>query len=238
MKKTAVLITGAAKNIGKNIALTLAKDGYDIALHYHHSEAAALETAATIRAYQVVCQIFQADLSQESELFRLLPRVRESFDDVGVLINNASVFKKAPQKDTEPGEFDRHVAINLKAPYFLMQDFARHCKKGHIINLLDTKIASRTFSSSAYMLSKHALASCTKMAACEFAPNIRVNGIAPGTVLPPPGKDEEYLRQRSARTLLQTSGSLENISHAVTFLLANPFITGQIIFVNGGEDIP
>ncbi len=151
------------------------------------------------------------------------------------LINNAAIFEEDSLHGADHKKFTRHMQINAWAPLVLSADFARLALKGQIINILDTRVSGffdRKHVS--YVLSKHSLHILTKMMALEFAPAIRVNAVAPGLILPPPGKDEGYLKELAQTVPLKMHGSPENITDAVLFLLGNDFITGQVINVDGG----
>ncbi|RJP57914.1 MAG: SDR family oxidoreductase [Candidatus Auribacter fodinae] len=236
MKGTA-LITGGAKRIGREVALSLAKNGYNIAITYNHSRQDALGVCNAIRDIGQRAQAFQCDFLDKNAVFSLIEEVHTACPDLSVLINNASVFERAPLVDTEESLFDRQMLINFKIPYFLTRDFARLSGKGSVINFLDTKISKNGFVYSAYTLSKKALADFTKMAALELAPDIRVNGICPGVILPPPDKDESYLDNLINSVPLLKKGSTDDITNAVLFLLENEYLTGQFIFVDGGQSL-
>jgi len=231
------LVTGGAKRIGKCIAFALAEAGFDIALHYKTSKSDAEETASQIRKLGRQCNLFRCDLTNDDELNSLIPNVKESLPSLNLLINNASLFDKATIKDTSIEIFDRQFAANIRAPFFLMKQFALSCQAGQIINLLDARISQPDFNYAAYTLSKKTLADLTKMAAVEFAPGIRVNGVAPGIILPPADESIDYLDRKSKNIPLQRKGDAEDIANAVHFLVENDYITGQIIFVDGGENL-
>lgn len=237
--KPAALVTGAAKRIGREIVLHLAKQGYDIALHYHSSQKEAEQTAQEIRKQKVNCEIFSADLEAPTETEKLFSDVFKKFPQLDVLINSASIFEKISIPKSTAADFERHFRINFLAPYLLSQQFALHVRSGNIINFLDTKITTHKSTHSLYLLSKKTLAEFTIMAAREFSPQIRVNAIAPGVIsgFPPSKKNESYLDQLGKNNLLERKGSISNITHALQFLLDNNFLTGQIIFVAGGEHI-
>ncbi|MCK5759896.1 MAG: SDR family oxidoreductase [Candidatus Delongbacteria bacterium] len=235
--RKAVLITGAAKRIGAEIAIELARSGYDIALHYNFSEEEALEAQSMIRKIGVDCRLFKGDLKDKVYLSELIKAVYSSFPNLSVLINNASIFKRASILDTKFELFEELVDVNLKAPYFLIKEFASVCESGNIINILDTKITKNQNVYAAYILTKKALSELTKIAAVEFAPRIRVNGICPGLILPAINESEEYIERLEKKILLQRRGDPKNISSTVKFLLENDFITGEIIQVDGGESL-
>ena len=182
------LVTGASKRIGQAIAFTLATLGYRIALHFNHSQKEAQETAGHIKKLGSVCELLDCDLASEKEVSTLISRAYKKFPDLNVLVNSASIFEKSKFDIKDLPLFNDHFAINLKAPFILSCEFFRICKKGHILNLLDTNIVKNKTSHAAYLLTKKSLADMTKMAAVEFAPHIRVNGIAPGLILPPRGE--------------------------------------------------
>ncbi|NOR45817.1 MAG: SDR family oxidoreductase, partial [Candidatus Delongbacteria bacterium] len=149
----------------------------------------------------------------------------------------ASIFKRASISDTEFELFEELIDVNLKAPFFLIKEFASVCGAGNIINILDTKITTNQNVYAAYILTRKALSELTKIAAVEFAPKIRINGICPGLILPAANESDEYIERLIQKNLLKRKGSPENISSTVKFLLKNDFITGEIIKVDGGENL-
>ena len=231
------LITGCARRIGQAIALKLASLGYNIALHYHHSKDQAELSAAEIRRKGVRCELFSCDLSDESQTSNLMTEVVKRFSGLNLLVNSASIFEKSKFAVKDLKLFNSHFAINLKAPFILSCEFFRFCKKGQIINLLDTKIVKNKTSHVAYLLTKKSLADMTKLAAVEFAPDIRVNGIAPGLILPAKGDAVESLERMARNIPLKRKGDLSGITQSIKFLIENDYLTGQIIFNDGGEHL-
>lgn len=238
-KHSAVLITGGAARIGREIALHLAEAGYDIALHYNSSKAAAQKTASAIRNCKtgVSCELFKADLQKNADTQTLVARVYKKFPGLSVLVNNASVFQHSSLKKLNLPRFDQDFAIHVRAPYILTCEFARICKRGTVINLLDTHITKDKSSHFSYLLSKKALCDFTTMAAVELAPDIRVNAVAPGLVLAPATKGPEYLKRLSRGVPLKTTGNPKQIAQCIEFLLKNEYLTGQILFNDGGEHL-
>ncbi len=235
MKNGTVLITGAAKRVGKSVAIELAKHGYDIAIHFNRSKTHAEELRQTIREFGVHCEIFPCDLTQTDDLQPMMNSVFSQFPDCNVLINNASVFERTSFTDTRLCDFNKNFSLHVKAPFFLSQAFAKHCTAGNIINMVDTKVYKTLTAYFAYTLSKKTLFEFTKMAAKDLAPNIRVNGIAPGYILPPiDGSDTDEDRVQN-RIPLKRLGNPEWIAQTVLYILNNPFITGECITVDGGE---
>ena len=235
--KGAALVTGGARRIGAAIARALAQDGYDIALHYRTSAESAEGIAEEIEGLGRRCRLFRCDLDRHEEMTGLIPGVREHFPRLNVLINNASIFETGTLAGTGRDLFERHFNINFKAPFFLTQAFAEGCEHGQIINILDTRVSRSDQHHAAYTLSKKALLELTRMAARELGPAIRVNGVSPGMILPPPGGVVDELERRSAGLPLKRVGDTANLVAAVRFLLENPFITGECIYVDGGEHL-
>lgn len=239
MTKKNVLITGAIKRIGKEVAEHLAAKGYNIALHYNSSKKEALELQAKLISIYPLqkFKIFQCDLSNEVELEQLIDRVMKHFKQLDVLVNNASVFDPGVIRETDVNLFNLQMDVNLKAPFILSRDFVLNNNKGLIINFLDTRISGYSNSHAAYCISKVGLAHLTKMMALECGPNIRVNGIAPGATLPPKGKGEEYLKNLANKTPMKVPGGLRPILQSIDYILENENLTGQILYCDGGEQL-
>lgn len=231
------LITGGGIRLGRALALHLAQQGYDIALHYNHSREQAQATAAEIRQMGADCEVFSCDFSQQTNFMPLAESVKERFPAWQVLVNNASVYEAGTLMETNHAQLLQQFQVNLFAPYLLTQAFAQQAQQGHIINILDNKIAFQQYQYSAYLLSKKSLAETTRLAALELAPHFRVNGIAPGVTLPAETRSEEYVKWRVQGIPLQRQGTPAQIASALQFLLDNPFVTGQIITVDGGEGL-
>lgn len=237
MKNRSALITGGAKRLGQAIALSLAEKGYHIALHCHHSKNEAEKTAKKIKQHGVKCHIYLADLNQNDDMLSLIPNVLQDLPDLCLLINNASIFERGHLMDTDIDLFDRTWNINLKVPFFLSRDFADYRAKGHIINMLDTKISKPLLSYFIYSLSKITLSEFTKMAARELGPNIRVNGICPGLILPSKDTAQEAFVSMGSKIPLKGTGDPSRIVSAVHYLIENTFVTGETLFVDGGEHL-
>ena len=236
-ERKAALVTGAAVRLGRAIATSLAKAGYDIALHYNGSHEAALQAAAEIEDHGVRCKLFKYDLGQVANLDLLMAAVTDAFPHLAVLVNNASAYDPGTIIDTTPEQLDRQWTVNFKAPFFLLKEFCRRIDSGSVINVLDNKIAFNQYQYVAYLSSKKALAELTRMAALEFAPRIRVNAVAPGVILPSSVRSEDYLQWRKQGIPALEVGHPGHVCSVVQDMLANLFITGQILFVDGGEAI-
>ena len=235
--KKAALVTGGAVRIGAGMALKLAGMGYDIALHYNNSQTEAEKIKREVEKKGTKCKLFKSDFSIETEVTGLIEEVSNEFEELTLLINNASIFERFKITETTLELFEKTFNINFKTPFILSRDFAKLVEKGNIINVLDTKAIKNSYFYAAYTLSKKSLLEFTKMAANEFGPDIRVNAIAPGLILEPEGKTSEYLDKMAENIPLKKRGSLEEINNALEFILLNGYVTGQIIFVDGGQHL-
>ncbi len=235
--RPAALVTGAGIRLGKAIALSLANKGYDVAIHYNQSKDQAFDVQKDIINLGVHAELFQADLSQIDQYSDLIENVKNTFSNLQLLVNSASIFVSAHLKETEIDFFEQHMAINFKAPFFLTRDFAKLVQHGQVINIVDQRIQSHEPNYFIYTLTKKMLAEMTKMAAIDLAPNIRVNGIAPGYILPPPDPSKHDSQRIIDRIPLSKQGSKEQITQSVHYLLDNDFVTGQILYVDGGENL-
>ncbi len=236
MRPTA-LVTGSAIRLGRAIALALADAGYDIALHYNRSADKALVTAEEVRARGVHCEALAFDLNRGEGFEAYMADVKSEFPGLSVLVNSASGYTAAPIMETTVEEYDALMNVNLRAPFFMTKAFAAAVETGSVINIIDNKVGFHQYDYAAYLLSKKTLAEFTHMAAMELAPRIRVNGVSPGVVMPATRRSDEYVAWRVQGIPLQKQGSADHITDAVKFLLGNHFVTGQIITVDGGENI-
>jgi pteridine reductase len=229
------LVTGGAARLGRAIALGLAARGADIALHYHSSEAAARETMEEIRARGRKCLLLSADLQQPDAPQKILAEADAHFGKADILINSAAIFKRGTLADTTPELWEKTLAINLRAPFFLCQAFAAQTGTGDIVFLTDASAERPAKEFLAYSLTKSALTTLTRSLAKSLAPGIRVNAVAPGVILPPPGEGEEYLKRLIPQIPLGRHGTPDDIVRGVSYLLEAPFVTGQILHIDGGE---
>lgn len=235
VSRRAALVTGAGVRLGRAIANALAQAGYDIALHYNSSQAAAEEASREFRSHGVRCELFPCDLAKTDRLDGFIHAVTQRLPHLSLLVNSASVYEPGRIADTTIEMLGRQWSVNFCAPLFLMKAFSRYVEFGSIINIVDNKIAYNQFQYAAYLTSKKALAELTKMAALEFAPRIRVNAVAPGVVLPANVRSENYLEWRKAAIPVNRLGASADVCAAISAILENGFINGQILFVDGGE---
>ncbi len=235
--KTA-LVTGASKRIGRALAIALAEEGVNIVAHDRKSlEPETARVCGEVSDCGARSWSVSADLEKPEEYETLVARSLKAAGTLDILINNASLFLPSSVMDVGYADVDRHMHINAWTPFVLSREFARLAGRGKIINLLDTNISGHDRAHVAYILSKQMLASLTKICALEFAPDITVNGVAPGLILPPNGKDESYLDNLSNTVPLRRHGSAEDIADAAVYLLGSDFVTGQIIYVDGGRHL-
>jgi NAD(P)-dependent dehydrogenase (short-subunit alcohol dehydrogenase family) len=243
------LVTGAARRIGREMALYLARRGYDVAVHYDRSAADADQTVADILALGRHAVALQADLLDEEALATLIPRASAALNGpLTVLINNASIFEYDNISTATRKSWDRAIGSNLRAPFVLTQAFAAQCPpalmvdgepvaQGLILNMIDQRVLKPTPEFMTYSLAKMGLYALTRTTAQGLAPHIRVNGIGPGpTVQGARQSDSHFARQRAA-TVLGRGASPADVCAAVGFFIDSPAVTGQMIAVDGGQHL-
>jgi len=234
------IITGAAVRLGRAQALALAECGVRLVVHYNTSSGPAHEVVNQIQEIGSQSIAVQADLSHPMEARAIVEKSVARFGQVDILVNSASIFEPGRWDDTSEENWDRHFDINLKSPFFLTQAFAKQVgpgRRGHIVNLADWRAVSPGTDHFAYTLTKAALVAMTKSLAQALAPQIQVNAIAPGLILPPPGQGPEYLDRYTPQIPLQRTGSADEIAQALLFLLRSDFVTGELLYMTGGEHL-
>ena len=237
LRGVTALVTGAAHRVGKAIALGLAGSGADVVLHFHTSGDEAVATAAEIRALGVSAALVSGDLADDAAA------VLDGAGDlapVRVLVNSAAVFPSDRFAEVSVEGWQRTLAVNLTAPVFLTQEFARRLPAdvdGAVVNVTDWRTARPYPDHFSYTVTKGGLDAFTRAAAEALAPRIRVNAVALGAILPPPGKDSAYLRDLAREIPMRKVGGTDPVVQAVLALLANDFITGEIVRVDGGAHL-
>lgn len=231
------LITGAAKRIGREIVLALAGESVNIVIHYRSSAEEAEELHGHLAAQGVKSWLVRADFEKAEEIETLIEQSIEIAGSLDILINSASMFPESTLNDVSFEDLVQSMQVNAWAPFVLSREFARQVERGKIVNLLDARLNGYDWSHVAYFLSKRVFSVLTEMTALEFAPQITVNGVAPGLILPPPGKDESYLDPLVDTVPLKRHGSPRDIAEAVIYLLKSDFVTGQVINVDGGQHL-
>ena len=233
-----VLVTGAAKRLGRAIALHLAGEGWNVAIHYHGSAEEAQSTAQEARAMGAKVQTFKANLSHEEESAGLIGRAAAELGPLTALINSASLFENDDWRSASRASWDAHMETNLRAPFVLSQAFARQVPdKGSIVNIIDQRVLKPTPQFISYSLSKAGLYWLTTTLAQALGPNIRVNAVGPGPTMRNVRQSEaDFARQRDA-TVLKRGAEPEDVALAVDYLLNAEAVTGQMLAVDGGQHL-
>lgn len=234
--KTA-LITGGARRVGRAIAIALANAGVNVIIHYNRSASEAEELVELIKKMGPKAWAIQADLSAKDDLEGLINKTIQTAGQLDILINNASTFPASKFSTVTLDDLITSIRTDAWAPFELGRRFALEVKKGHIINLLDSRIVGYDWKHVGYHAAKHLLELFTRMMAIQLAPSVAVNAIAPGLILPPEGKDSSYLEPLKGELPLKRIGSPEQVADAVLYLVSSDFITGQVIFVDGGRHL-
>lgn len=236
-----VLVTGGAQRIGRSIVERLAREGYGVAIHCRRSTDAADEMAARIRSAGGVAAVVQGDLADASAVDRLTDdAVKALGSPLTLLVNNASEFEPDEIETLSQDRWDRHFAVNLRAPAFLARDFARQLPpdaQGAIVNIVDQRVWKLTPQFFSYTLTKAALFTATQTMAQALAPRIRVNAIGPGPTLANERQGDEDFAKQSGAVLLGRGGTPEEIADAVVYLAGARSVTGQMIAVDGGQHL-
>lgn len=238
------LITGSAKRIGAEIVRQLHAAQWNLVIHYHHSQAEAQALAAELNDLRPNSAIsVQADLNQPHQRATLAQRAREQWQGIHLLVNNASSFYPTPLADASEEDWDNLIGSNLKAPYFLAQALAPFLAEtqGCIINIADIYADKPLRHHSIYSIAKAGNVMLTKSLAVELAPQVRVNGLAPGAILWPEQSDklsDEDKDKMLCKIPLQQRGQAQDIAQAILFLVNNaPYVTGHILTVDGGRSL-
>ncbi|WP_100638235.1 pteridine reductase [Marinobacter salexigens] len=238
------LITGSAHRLGARTAQMLHKRGWNLAIHYRSREDQALEVVEAMnRQRPNSATALQADLSKMSDTQRLGHEAMAQWGRLDALVNNASVFYPNPTPEATEDDWDSIMHTNLKAPFFLLQACLPSLREntGSVVNLIDIYSDKPLANHPLYCVSKAGLAALTRSWAKDLAPEVRVNGVSPGAILWPEGDasvDSEYQSTILAKTPLNRTGTPDDIARTIVFLLEDaPFITGQIISVDGGRSL-
>lgn len=234
------LITGAARRIGRAIALDLAAHGWRVGLHYRHSKDDAERLAEEIRAVGGAAAALPANLADPDEVGSLIVRCAEALGAPSCLVNNASEFLPDTITSLKSSSWDTHLDVNLKAPVFLAQALYLNLPEGiegNVINILDQRVWRPTPDFFSYTVSKTGLWTATQTLAQAMAPRVRVNAIGPGPVLKSVHQTDADFEEEKLATLLKRGPSLQEIAAAVRFILATPSMTGQMIALDGGQHL-
>lgn len=236
----AALITGAARRIGRTIALEAARLGYDVAIHHRDAIEDAASLGQEISSLGRRTLLLQADLANAAEVDGLLPQATSALGPVTLLVNNASLFQDDRLQTMTPASWEAHMTVNLRTPVALIQAFAAALppeRNGLVVNILDQRVTRPNPQFFSYTLAKTALYTATTMAAQALAPRIRVNGIGPGPTLPSIHQQPEDFAAEAAATPLSRSVSPAEIAAALRYLVDAPSVTGQMIAVDAGQHL-
>lgn len=235
-----VLVTGAAKRLGRAIALDLARHGWNVAIHYRGSEREARVTADDARAAGARTALIQADLAREDEAAAVIPQAAKELGTLTALVNSASVFENDQWYSADRASWDAHLNVNLRAPLVLSQGFAKQLPReadGAIVNLLDQRLFRPAPDFLSYGVSRAGLYWLTTTLAQALAPRIRVNAVAPGPTLKAARQSAAHFERERKATLLGRGSDPQDICDAVRYLLEARAVTGQTIAVDGGQHL-
>jgi len=233
----AALVTGGGRRLGKAIALSLAHQGADIILHYNHSSGEAEETSREIRDTGVSCHLSSHDLTDAELTGKWFDSLQVTHGLPDILINSASYYSEDNYSGLTPSELQNSMNLHVYSPLEMIRRLHESGKKASVVNILDTRIADRDPAHASYHLGKRGMLTLTRDTAVEFAPLLRINAVAPGIILPPEGKGDEWLERLKTSNPLRNRGTAADICDAVLFLIRAEFITGQVIFVDGGRHL-
>ena len=232
------LVTGGAVRLGRAIALGLARSGYDLAITYQSSEGPARSLQSEAAAGGRRCEAFQADLSQPSAADAVVAAVRAAYGRLDLLVNSAASFEARPLLDVDADAWDAVMDLNLRAPHLLVRAAADllRASRGNVVNIADLAAFQAPWTEHPdHAVSKSALAHLTRIQARVLAPEVRVNAVAPGAVLPPEGYSDDRLRALAAGSPLKRLGTPDDVVQAVLYLTSAPFVTGHVLVVDGGR---
>lgn len=233
------LVTGGAVRLGRGIALALAGAGCDVSIHYRSSESEAREVLAAIAQHGVRGAALEGDLTRPDDCARVVGAAREALGGLDVLVNSAATFLAGDLRTTSLEDWDRQLALDLRAPFLLARAFVGGLPpraRASIVNVTDARVRRPAGGHLAYRVAKAGLTHLTELLAVELAPEVTVNAVAPGAMLPPPGEAAAAFERRVVSVVpLGRAGGAEPVADAVLFLLRQDFVTGAVLPVDGGE---
>lgn len=233
------LVTGAGRRVGRALAVGLGGQGMKVAVHYHASDTGARETARLIREAGGTPWLVSADLTSGDAPAELIGRVTQEMGALDVLINSSAVMERTPLGEVTASQWDAMMALNLRAPFLLAQSAATHLAKAHgaIVNIADLAAFETWPAYIPHGISKSGIVYMTRALARTLAPNVRVNGVAPGAVMLPEGWAEEDAAKLRNSTPLARLGSPEDVVAAMLYLLSADYVTGETLIVDGGRHV-
>jgi pteridine reductase len=232
------LVTGAGQRVGRAIAETLAAHGWRVALHHHASREGATEAVQQIRAKGGEAEAFAADLRDPAAIESMVGAVGRNFGGLDLLVNSAAGMERTPMGEVTADAFDAIIALNLRAPFLLTQAAARLMRDGaSVVNIADHMATEPWHDYTVHGIAKAGVIAMTRHLASELAPRLRVNAVAPGFVLAPPGSDPAFAEKFAAETPLRRLGSPADVADAVCYFADATYVTGQTLFVDGGRHV-
>ena len=239
MEANKIIITGAATRIGAAIAEKLSGPGVEIVIHYKKSNKDAKKLQKKLLKNKTKVYLVKGDLAKEQDLKKIIKFSKSKLKYFDCLINNASLFENDSLKNFSSKSWNQHLDVNLKAPAYLTQEFSKNVKgkNNNIINIIDQRVFKLTPFFFSYTLSKAGLYTLTKTAAMELAPNIKVNGIAPGPTIKNKRQSDKYFKKQYLATPLKQRVNVKDICYAVDFFIKNSSTTGQVIAIDSGQSL-
>ena len=239
MEANKIIITGAATRIGAAIAKKLSGPGVEIVVHFNKSKTNAEKLQKELTKNKTKVYLVKGDLSKEKGLKKIIKFAKSKMKYFDCLINNASLFENDSLKNFTSKSWDNHLDVNLKAPAYLIKEFAKNTKgkNNNIINIIDQRVFKLTPFFTSYTLSKTGLYTLTKTSAMSLAPNIRVNGIAPGPTIKNKGQSDIHFKKQYLATPLKQQVQIKDICNAVDFFIKNSSITGQVLAIDSGQNL-
>ena len=239
MEANKIIITGAATRMGAAIAKKLSRSGVEIVIHYNKSKTNAEKLQKELIKNKSKAYLVKGDLSKEKDLKKIIKFAKSKMKYFDCLINNASLFENDSLKNFTSKSWDNHLDVNLKAPAYLIKEFAKNTKgkNNNIINIIDQRVFKLTPFFTSYTLSKTGLYTLTKTSAMSLAPNIRVNGIAPGPTIKNKRQSDRHFKKQYLATPLKQQVQIKDICNAVDFFIKNSSITGQVLAIDSGQNL-
>ena len=239
MEANKIIITGAATRMGAAIAKKLSGPGKEIVIHYNNSKTSAEKLKKELNKNNTKVYLIKGDLSKENDLKKIIKFSKSKLKYFNCLINNASLFENDKLENFKTDSWEKHISTNLRAPALLSKEFSKNIKGGNnnIINLIDQRVFKLTPYFFSYTISKTGLYTLTKTSAISLAPNIRVNGIAPGPTIKNKRQSEKHFKKQYLATPLKKQVDVEEICNAVDFFIKNRSITGQVLAIDSGQSL-
>jgi len=239
MEANKIIITGGATRIGAAISKKLSGPGIEMVIHYNKSKSSAEKLKKELSKSETKVYLVKGDLSKEKDVKKIVKFAKSKLKYFDCLVNNASLFENDKIENFTTNSWGRHLRTNLRAPALLSKEFAKNTKSSNnnIINIIDQRIFKLTPFFFSYTISKTGLYTLTKTSAMSLAPNIRVNGIAPGPTLKNKKQTEKHFRKQYLATPLKRQVDLKEICNAVDFLINNRSITGQVLAIDSGQNL-